>query len=439
MRGLLVVALALAGCHSSPASTSRSPGRRCSTSIRSPVSTRSSCAGRDRGWHAPSTTCRAKQQTQAVGRRRPRSSTARSSRSPPSPTVASSLSAAPRRCAGARTARQRLRRPGQPLRRHAERTRARSSARFGASATRLGDGRVLLAGGATRGSPGAPDPSSISPLVELYDPADGTFKIFAAARFDERIYHAAGATSDGGVLFAGGLGKFGPIDDIYKIDPQALRLGRQAAGPALGRRGRRARDGRSSSSAATPASDGMGGGSARRRRARRRRRRRHDLGRAADAARLRRRHPPRRRQRARHRRRRRHGPARRCARSSRRRIEQPSRRCRRRRRARADAVAARRPLGDAACRRARVFVFGGNDGHSSIAAAELWSPDVGGFVDSPLFNVRRGRARPRQRSPTAASCSPAARLSPQRMSVPSPVLDPLDLPPDGGGRRWRAR
>ena len=104
-----------------------------------------------------------------------------------------------------------------------------SSARFGASATRIGDGRVLIAGGATRGSPGAPDPSSISPLIELYDPTDGTFKIFPAADFGERVYHATGATPDGGVLFAGGLGKFGP--SVAKLCVDGEKISASSRGP----------------------------------------------------------------------------------------------------------------------------------------------------------------------------------------------------------------
>ncbi|MGZ3407382.1 MAG: hypothetical protein ACXVAN_13115, partial [Polyangia bacterium] len=138
--------------------------------------------------------------------------------------------------------------------------RALGSARFGASATRLGDGRVLIAGGATRGSPGAPDPSSISPLVELYDPADGTFKIFPAAGFVERVYHAAGATSDGGVLFAGGLGKFGPTDDIYKIDPARAASVGKLPGPRWGAAVAALADGRLLVVGGYTSSDGMGGG-----------------------------------------------------------------------------------------------------------------------------------------------------------------------------------
>ena len=99
-------------------------------------------------------------------------------------------------------------------------TRPLGDARFGASATMLGDGRVLIAGGATRGGPGVPDPSSISALIDLYDPQSGSFAVFTGAgTFAERIYHAAGPTPDGGVIFAGGLGKFGPLDDVYAIGP----------------------------------------------------------------------------------------------------------------------------------------------------------------------------------------------------------------------------
>ena len=100
-------------------------------------------------------------------------------------------------------------------------------------------------------------------------------------------------TPDGGVLLAGGLGKFGPIDDIYKIDRQHAGSIGKLPGAALGRRRRHARRRhaahrrrlhhvrRPAAAARSPPTRS------------RRRRRRHDRGGAALAARLRRRHPPR--------------------------------------------------------------------------------------------------------------------------------------------------
>ncbi|HEX6837567.1 MAG TPA: hypothetical protein VF334_13395, partial [Polyangia bacterium] len=309
--------------------------------------------------------------------------------------------------------------------------RALSSARFGASATVLGDGRVLLAGGATRGSPGIPDPSSISALVDLYDPAAGTFTVFHADNFAERIYHAAGPTSDGGVLFAGGLGKFGPLDDVYKIDAQHAGVVGKLPAPRWGAATATLGDGTLLVVGGYTTSDGTGGGTL-----------------ATDALIV-------------------------AADGSSTAISLPT--------PRAFAVATLLPDGrvlvtggsdamgprdDAlvfstatrsfaapapsagaratmlsprslhtatALPSGAVFLFGGNDGHGSIAAAELWSPDAGGFVDSPVFNIA-----PRQRAAAATLADGTVVLaggesSPQPMAIPSPVLDTLSFQPDGGG------
>jgi hypothetical protein len=304
------------------------------------------------------------------------------------------------------------------------------SARFGASATLLGDGRVLLAGGATRGSPGAPDPSSISARVDLYDPAAGSFSPFAAAGFTERIYHAAGPTPDGGVLFAGGLGKFGPTDDIYKIDPaRAASIGKLPA-PRWGGGAATLADGTLLIVGGYTSSDGLGHGTL-----------------ATDAVLV-------------------------AVDGSSRSVALPSPRAF----AAATVLADGRVLvtggvddagarddallfspvdqtfatlspssGRAAMLTPRVahsatllpsgavFLFGGNDGHASTAAAELWSPDSGGFVDAPLFNLA-----PRQRQAAAALADGTVLVaggesSPQLLSIPSPVLDPIAYRPAATG------
>jgi hypothetical protein len=309
--------------------------------------------------------------------------------------------------------------------------RALGSARFGASATRLGDGRVLIAGGAMRGSPGAPDPSSISPLVELYDPGAGTFTIFPAAGFVERVYHAAGATSDGGVLFAGGLGKFGPTDDIYKIDPARSASVGKLPGPRWGAAAAALADGRMLVVGGYTSSDGMGAGML-----------------AADALVVSA-----------------DGATSSIALATPRAFAAATRLADGNvlitggvdaNGARDDALLyspaanSLTPLTPSANARAAMvsprfahsatllpsgalFVFGGNDGHSSIADPELWSPDAGGFVDAPIFNVV-----PRQSQAVAALADGSVVLaggesSPQKMSVPSPVLDPLVFRPAATG------
>lgn len=308
--------------------------------------------------------------------------------------------------------------------------RARSSARFGASATIIGDGRVLLAGGATRGSPGLPDPSSISALVDLYDPAAGTFTVFKADNFLERIYDAVGPTQDGGVLFAGGLGKFGPLDDVYKIDAQHAGVVGKLPAPRWAAAAATLDDGTLLVVGGYTSSDGTGGGTL-----------------ATDALVV-------------------------APDGSSTAIALPT--------PRAFAVATR--LGDGsvlitggrddtgprddalvyspsshsfaapapASARATmatprightatllssgaVFVFGGNDGRASVASPELWWPDAGGFVDTPVFNLA-----PRQRAAAAVLADGTTLLaggesSPQPMAIPSPVLDTIVFEPAPAG------
>ena len=305
--------------------------------------------------------------------------------------------------------------------------RALSLARFGASATVIGDGRVLIAGGATRGSPGAPDPSSISALVDLYDPAAGTFTPFAADGFTERVYHAAGATTDGGVLFAGGLGKFGPLDDIYKIDSQHAASIGKLPGPRWGAAAATLADGTLLVVGGYTSSDGLGGGtlapdavlvapdgssttialptprafavatllgdgtvlvtggS-------------DDMGPRQDALL--------------------YSPATQS-------FAPPSSSSG----ARATMLSPRVGHTATLVPSGAVFLFGGNDGRASVADAELWSPDAGGFVDTPPFNLPS-----RQRAAAAALADGTVVLvggesSPQPMSIPSPVLDTIVFQP----------
>jgi hypothetical protein len=97
-------------------------------------------------------------------------------------------------------------------------------ARFGATATLLADGRVLIVGGATAGGPRDPYPAAISARVTLYDPPSGRFTAVAADGFAGRIFHAAVATADGGALILGGRGTFGALDSIVRFDGVSGRL-----------------------------------------------------------------------------------------------------------------------------------------------------------------------------------------------------------------------
>ena len=100
---------------------------------------------------------------------------------------------------------------------------ALADARFGATATLLGDGRVLVVGGATAGGPRTPDLTALSAAVTLYDPARGSFSDVGSGSFAARIFHAAVAT-DGGAFIFGGQGANGGLSDIVRFDATANTL-----------------------------------------------------------------------------------------------------------------------------------------------------------------------------------------------------------------------
>jgi hypothetical protein len=307
-----------------------------------------------------------------------------------------------------------------------------SLARYGASATRLGDGRVLFAGGATRGSPDVPDPASISAVVDLYDPATGGFSaVTTPSGFAGRIRHAAAPTADGGVWLVGGLATFGPLDDLYTFhgDSGLVAVAARLPGPRWAAAAAALDDGGLLLVGGYTSSDGAGGGTL-----------------ASDAVVV-------------------------AADGSATTLALPS--------PRAFAVATRLADGrvlvsggvDAAGVRAdaliytpstrsfaapapsgaraamltprvghsatllasgAVLVFGGNDGHASVAAAELWSPAADGFVAAPLTSVA-----PRQRQAAAALADGSVLLiggeaAPQRTATPSPLDDALYFQPTPG-------
>lgn len=81
-------------------------------------------------------------------------------------------------------------------------TGSMSVARHNATATRLGDGRVLVAGGSSFGSVDAGNVYFQS--AELFDPATGTFSLVAAPMTAKRWLHAAVMLTNGKVLVVGG-------------------------------------------------------------------------------------------------------------------------------------------------------------------------------------------------------------------------------------------
>jgi hypothetical protein len=83
-------------------------------------------------------------------------------------------------------------------------TGAMSVARQSATATRLADGHVLIAGGTRFGSVDAGD--VYSETAELFDPATGTFAVLPAKMARKRSQHAALAIAGGKVLVVGGIG-----------------------------------------------------------------------------------------------------------------------------------------------------------------------------------------------------------------------------------------
>src|SRR5437773_7702929 len=94
--------------------------------------------------------------------------------------------------------------------------------RRGHTATRLPDGRVLIAGGENS--------SGVLNQCEIFDPSAGTFSVagnMGAARVD----HSATLLSDGRVLIAGGRGALGAVNTTEIFDPAT---GTFTSGPAMG-------------------------------------------------------------------------------------------------------------------------------------------------------------------------------------------------------------
>ncbi len=302
-----------------------------------------------------------------------------------------------------------------------------ASARFGASATLVG-GKVWIVGGATRGSPGAPDPASITNAFEVYDPVAGTFTPSPVPNLAERIYHAAVATPGGDLRVVGGLGKLGPLDDVFEVE--TLRSVARLPSPRWAAAAATLPDGTLLLAGGYTTSDGMGGGTL-----------------AGDAILV-------------------------APDGSTATVALPSPRAFAVATTLADGnvlvsggvdgsgarddalvyTAATRSFAVPSPSSARaamltprvghsatllasgaVFVFGGNDGRASVSLPELWSPAAGGFVDAPVFNIG-----PRQHVAATALADGSVllaggELSPQKSANPSPVYDPLLFQPAATG------
>src|SRR6266478_1307157 len=93
--------------------------------------------------------------------------------------------------------------------------------RRGHTATRLPDGRVLIAGGENG--------SGVLNSTEIFDPAAGTFSLGGNLN-SPRVDHSATKLADGRVLIAGGRGDTGSLNSTEIFDPTT---GAFASGPAM--------------------------------------------------------------------------------------------------------------------------------------------------------------------------------------------------------------
>lgn len=122
-------------------------------------------------------------------------------------------------------------------------TRPMGAARFEHTATLLGDGRVLIAGGL------GPDGDELVALAsaEMYDPAAGTF-LGTNAMADGRANHSAVALSDGVVLVAGGAGGSGDSSlataEIFRVRQGSWEQASALAGARRGATATLLEDGR---------------------------------------------------------------------------------------------------------------------------------------------------------------------------------------------------
>jgi hypothetical protein len=87
------------------------------------------------------------------------------------------------------------------------------------AATRLPDGRVLITGGQNINIGGFHVYQDATNAVEIFDPATATFHPIASMHA-RRASHTATLLGDGRVLIAGGLDGYTPLDSMEIFDPQ---------------------------------------------------------------------------------------------------------------------------------------------------------------------------------------------------------------------------
>lgn len=100
--------------------------------------------------------------------------------------------------------------------------------RHGHTATRLADGRVLLTGG---WGPGG-DVVGLLANAELWDPASGEFRLLAATMANSRGGHTATVLGDGRVLIAGGFSGSPAYRYAELFDPSTERFTPVTGGPS---------------------------------------------------------------------------------------------------------------------------------------------------------------------------------------------------------------
>src|SRR5207245_8600142 len=97
-----------------------------------------------------------------------------------------------------------------------------SASRVGHTATRLPDGRVLIAGGQAEGVTHA--------SLEIFDPGSGKFQTLDVQLSSARTRHAASPLPDGKILLAGGFNGSQTLQTTDIFDP---RTGTVTRGPDL--------------------------------------------------------------------------------------------------------------------------------------------------------------------------------------------------------------